>query len=49
MVAADLLNGIHWDGARTGEKEPAVLILSGNGPNITQSVDETCKPVGPAR
>ena len=49
MVAADLLNGIHWDGARTGEKEPAVLILSGIGPNITQGVDENGKDMGPPR
>jgi len=43
-VAVDLKNGIHWDGARTGEKEPAVLLLTGNGPNITTNVDENGKP-----
>ena len=48
-VAVDKLRGIHWDGARTGEKEPAVLILSGIGPNITQGVDENGKDSGPAR
>ena len=48
-VAIDKLRGIHWDGARTGEKEPAVLILSGIGPNITQGVDENGKDSGPAR
>ena len=48
-VAVDLLKGIHWDGARKGEKEPAVLILSGIGPNITQNVDENGKPMGPPR
>ena len=48
-VAVDKLKGIHWDGARTGEKEPAVLILSGNGPNITQGVDENGKDSGPPR
>ena len=48
-VAVDLKDGIHWDGARTGEKEPAVLILSGIGPNITQQVDKNGKPEGPAR
>ena len=48
-VAADLKNAIHWDGARTGEKEPAVLILSGTGPNITQEVDENGNPKGPPR
>ncbi|MEY4964475.1 MAG: hypothetical protein RL274_58 [Pseudomonadota bacterium] len=48
-AAVDLKEGIHWDGARTGEKEPAVLILSGIGPNITYNVDENGKPVGPPR
>jgi hypothetical protein len=48
-VAVDMLNGIHWDGARTGEKEPAVLILSGTGPNLTQQVDENGKDVGAPR
>jgi len=46
-VAIDRPNGIHWDGARTGEKEPAVLILSGTGPSFTQQVDENGKPDGP--
>ena len=48
-VAVDKLQGIHWDGARTGEKEPAVLILAGTGPNITQGVDENGKDMGPPR
>ena len=48
-VAVDKLRGIHWDGARTGEKEPAVLILAGTGPNTTQGVDENGKDSGPAR
>ena len=48
-VAVDKLKGIHWDGARTGEKEPAVLILAGIGPNITQGVDENGKDMGPPR
>ena len=43
-VAIDLKDGIHWDGARTGEKEPAVLILSGIGPVKTTQVDENGKP-----
>ena len=42
-VAVDKLRGIHWDGCRTGAKEPAVLILAGTGPNITQYVDENGK------
>jgi hypothetical protein len=44
QVAIDRKNGIHWDGARTGEKEPAVLILSGIGPVKTTQVDENGKP-----
>ena len=48
-VAVDKLRGIHWDGARTGEKEPAVLILAGTGPNTTQGVDENGKDQGPPR
>jgi hypothetical protein len=44
-VAVDKKNAIHWDGARTGEKEPAVLLLTGNGPNTTIQVDETGKPL----
>ena len=48
-VAVDKRRGIHWDGARTGEKEPAVLILAGTGPNITQPVDENGKDMGPPR
>ncbi len=48
-VATDNLKAIHWDGARTGEKEPAVLILSGTGPNTTQQVDENGKDSGPPR
>jgi hypothetical protein len=44
-VAVDKLRGIHWDGSRTGEKEPAVLILAGTGPNTTQPVDENGKDI----
>ena len=48
-VAVDILRGVHWDGARTGEKEPAVLVLAGTGPNTTQGVDENGKDMGPPR
>jgi len=48
-VAVDKLKGIHWDGARLGEKEPAILVLAGTGPNITQGVDENGKDSGPPR
>ncbi len=41
--------GIPWAGARTGAKEPAVLILSGIGPTITQQVDEHGKDIGAPR
>jgi hypothetical protein len=44
-VAIDRKNGIHWDGARAGEKEPAVLILSGIGPVVTTQVDANGKPI----
>lgn len=48
-VAVDKLRGIHWDGCRAGEKQPAVLILAGTGPNITQQVDENGKDKGAPR
>jgi hypothetical protein len=37
-------NTVHWDGARAGEKEPAVLELVGMGPVKTIQVDENGKP-----
>ena len=43
-VAIDVKNTVHWDGARTGEKEPAVLELVGIGPVKTIQVDENGKP-----
>jgi hypothetical protein len=43
-VAEDVKNTVHWDGARAGEKEPAVLELVGMGPVKTIQVDETGKP-----
>jgi len=48
-VAIDTANTVHWDGARVGEKEPAVLVLSGMGPVKTIQVDETGKPKPPAQ
>ena len=44
MVATDVINTVHWDGARTGEKEPAVLELVGMGPVKTIPVDEKGQP-----
>ncbi len=43
-VSIDVKNTVHWDGARAGEKEPAVLELVGMGPVKTISVDENGKP-----
>jgi quercetin dioxygenase-like cupin family protein len=43
-VAIDKANTVHWDGARVGEKEPAVLVLVGMGPVKTVQVDENGKP-----
>jgi hypothetical protein len=45
-VSIDVKNTVHWDGARTGEKEPAVLELVGMGPVKTIPVDESGKPKG---
>jgi quercetin dioxygenase-like cupin family protein len=47
-VAIDKANTVHWDGARLGEKEPAVLVLVGMGPVKTVQVDENGKPKAPA-
>ena len=46
-VAIDKANTVHWDGARQGEKEPAVLVLVGMGPVKTVQVDENGKPKTP--
>jgi quercetin dioxygenase-like cupin family protein len=43
-VTIDVANTVHWDGCRTGEKEPAVLELVGMGPVKTVRVDENGKP-----
>lgn len=47
-VAIDRANTVHWDGARAGEKEPAILELVGIGPVKTIQVDEQGKPLPPA-
>ena len=46
-VAIDKANTVHWDGARLGEKEPAVLVLVGMDPVKTVQVDENGKPRAP--
>jgi quercetin dioxygenase-like cupin family protein len=43
-VAIDKANTVHWDGARQGETQPAVLELVGMGPVKTIQVDENGKP-----
>src|SRR4029434_381964 len=43
--STDVANTVHWDGARTGEKEPAVILLTGMGPVKTVQVDESGKPM----
>lgn len=46
-VSEDVKNTVHWDGCRTGEKEPAVLELVGIGPVKTVQVDENGNPLPP--
>jgi hypothetical protein len=43
-MATDEVNGIHWDGTRSGEKEPAIIYLYGEGPVATVFVDTNGKP-----
>ena len=43
----DMANTVHWDGARAGEKEPAVIVLSGMGPVKTIQVGADGKPLPP--
>ena len=45
--STDVANTVHWDGARTGEKEPAIILLTGVGPVKTVQVDENGKPLPP--
>jgi len=45
--ATDVANTVHWDGARTGEKEPAIILLTGMGPVTTIQVGEDGKPLTP--
>ena len=43
--STDVANTVHWDGCRTGESEPAVILLTGIGPVKTVSVDENGRPL----
>ena len=47
-VAIDVKDTVHWDGARLGETEPAVLVLVGMGPVRTTQVDANGNPRAPA-
>ena len=42
--STDMAGAIHFDGARTGEKEPGVILLAGIGPVNSVQVDENGKP-----
>jgi hypothetical protein len=44
-TGTDLPMGIHWDGSRSGEKEPAIIYLYGEGPVSTVFVDTKGKPI----
>jgi len=44
-LAVDEKNAIHWDGTRSGEKEPAILYLYGEGPVATVYVDTQGRPI----
>ena len=46
--STDVANTVHWDGARSGKREPAIIPLTGVGPVKTVQVDESGKPL-PAR
>jgi hypothetical protein len=41
----DMVNTVHWDGSRAGDKEPAVLLIAGTGPSANTPVDENGKPI----
>jgi quercetin dioxygenase-like cupin family protein len=41
-VVTDVANTVHWDGAKT---EPAIILITGEGPAGNVSVDENGKPV----
>jgi hypothetical protein len=43
--STDVANTVHYDGARSGEKEPAVILLAGIGPVKTVPVGADGKPL----
>ena len=44
----DMIRTVHWDGDRSGDKEPTVLLIAGVGPSANTSVDENGNPVARA-
>jgi len=44
-VVVDLANKVHWDGDRSSDKEPALVLVTGMGPVKTVGVDQSGKPV----
>jgi hypothetical protein len=42
-VVTDVLNAVHWDGAKDG---PVVLAIAGNGPVPNVNVGENGQPLG---
>jgi hypothetical protein len=43
-TATDEKDAIHWDGSRTGDPQPAIIYLYGEGPVSTVFVDTNGKP-----
>jgi quercetin dioxygenase-like cupin family protein len=41
----DIMNTVHWDGSRAGDKEPTLLLITGIGPAANRPVDENGKPM----
>lgn len=40
-LAINVANKVHWEGVRSSEKEPAILIMSGIGPVATSNVSQS--------
>jgi len=43
----DLADKVHWDGVRSADKEPALVLVTGIGPVKTVEVDADGKPLPP--
>jgi len=48
-VVVDIANKVHWDGVKSTDKEPAVVLVTGTGPVNTVEVDGNGKPIPPKR